>query len=90
MSKAFAGLRRKTIEGKATSTGPDVRRSVGPLTQQTGELALGVLLPDQNGSWSLSLADQPAPACAAELDRLYGCLDKVTAESHPRTAKLAR
>jgi phosphoribosyl-ATP pyrophosphohydrolase len=88
MSKAFAGPRRKTIGGKATSTGPDVRRSVVPLTEQTGELALGVLLPDQNGSRSLSLADQPAPACAAELDRLYGCLDEVTTKSHPRTAKL--
>jgi phosphoribosyl-ATP pyrophosphohydrolase len=87
MSKALAGFRRKTIAGKAASTGPDVRRPVDPLTEQTGKPALGVLLPDENGS-SLSFADQPAPACAAELDRLYGCLDEVTAKSHPRTAKL--
>jgi phosphoribosyl-ATP pyrophosphohydrolase len=88
MSKAFAGLSRNTIEGKATSTGGDVCRSAGPLIEQTGELALGVVLPDRNGSRSLSLADQRTPAGAAELDRLYGCLDEVTAKSHPRTAKL--
>jgi phosphoribosyl-ATP pyrophosphohydrolase len=28
---------------------------------------------------------QPAPV---ELDRLYGCLEEVTAKSHPRTARL--
>jgi phosphoribosyl-ATP pyrophosphohydrolase len=88
MSKAFVGLRRKTVQAKAPVRGADVRRSVGPLTKQTGELALGALLPDQNGSRSLSSQDRPAPACAVELDRLYGCLDEVTAKSHPRTAKL--
>jgi phosphoribosyl-ATP pyrophosphohydrolase len=88
MSKAFAGLRRKTIEGKATLTGAGVGRPVGPLTERPGEPALGVRLPNQKGSRSLSFADPPAPACAAELDRLYGCLDEVTAKSHPRTAKL--
>jgi phosphoribosyl-ATP pyrophosphohydrolase len=84
MKKVFAGPRRKTIEAKATST----HRSVGPLTKQTGEQARGALFPDRNGSRSLSPADRPAPARAAELDRLYGCLDEVTAKSHPRTAKL--
>jgi phosphoribosyl-ATP pyrophosphohydrolase len=88
MSKSFAELRRETIESKATSAGADVRRSVGPLTEQTGESAPGILLPGQNGSRSLSLADQPVPAGAAELDRLYDRLDEVTAKSYPRTAKL--
>jgi phosphoribosyl-ATP pyrophosphohydrolase len=88
MKKAFAGLRRKTIGAKATSTGVDVRRSVGPLIEQTGELARGAHWPDRNGSGSPPPADRATPACAAELDRLYGCLDEVTAKSHPRTAKL--
>jgi phosphoribosyl-ATP pyrophosphohydrolase len=88
MSKSFAGVRRKSIESKASSTGADVRRSVGPLTEPTGESARGVLLPGQNGSRSLSRTDQSAPAGAAELDRLYGRLNEVTAKSHPRTAKL--
>jgi len=86
MSKVFAGFPRKTIEAKANSA--DGRRSVSPLIGHTGEPARGTLLPDRNGSRSLSRADRSAPACAAELDRLYGCLDEVTAKTHPRTAKL--
>ena len=88
MSKVFARHRRKTIEAKATSSSADLRRSVGPLIEQTGELALRALLPNRNGSRSLSPADRQRPACAAELDRLYGCLGEVTAKNHPRTAKL--
>jgi phosphoribosyl-ATP pyrophosphohydrolase len=88
VSKVFARPRRKAIEAKATSSSADLRRSVGPLIEQTGEPALRALLPKRNGSRSLSPADRQGPACAAELDRLYGCLDEVTATSHPRTARL--
>jgi phosphoribosyl-ATP pyrophosphohydrolase len=77
MNKGFAGLRSKTIESKAT---------VAPLTEPTSEAARCALLRDRNGS--RSAADRSAPACAAELDRLYGCLDEVTAKKHPRTASL--
>ena len=88
MKRALVRLRRKTVEAKATSMGADVRRSVGLPLEQTGEPARGALLPDRNGARSRSSPDRPTPACAAELDRLYGCLDEVTAKSHPRTAKL--
>jgi phosphoribosyl-ATP pyrophosphohydrolase len=77
MKKGLADLRSKTIESEAT---------VGTLTEPTWEPALGALLPDRNDS--PSPADRPAPARAAEIDRLYGCLDEVTAKSHPRTARL--
>lgn len=77
MKKGLAGLRSKTIGTEAT---------VGTLTEPTWEPALGALLPDRNDS--PSPADRPAPARAAEIDRLYGCLDEVTAKSHPRTARL--
>jgi phosphoribosyl-ATP pyrophosphohydrolase len=75
MNKGFASLRSKTIESKVT---------VRPLTEPTWEPAPGTLLPDG----SLSPADRPVPACATELDRLYGRLDEVTPKSHPRTARL--
>jgi phosphoribosyl-ATP pyrophosphohydrolase len=77
MNKGFASLRRKTIKSKAAT---------GPLTEPTWKPALGTLPPDRSGSpWA---ADRLAPACAVELDRLYGCLEEVTAKSHPRTARL--
>jgi phosphoribosyl-ATP pyrophosphohydrolase len=72
-----ASLRRKIIESKA---------AVGPLIEPTWGPALGALLPDRNGP--PSAADRSAPACATELDRLYGCLNEVTTKSHPRTARL--
>jgi phosphoribosyl-ATP pyrophosphohydrolase len=77
MNKGFASFRRKTIKAKA---------AVGPLTEPIWKPALGALPPDRSGS--PRAADRLAPACAVELDRLYGCLEEVTAKSHPRTARL--
>jgi len=51
------------------------------LTEPTSEATRGAF-------GSSSPADRLAQPGAAELDRLFGCLDEVTAKSHPRTARL--
>lgn len=62
------------------------RRSDGmaPIDKQDpcGILASG------NVSPPLAPADQSMPACSIELDRLHLCLEQVSTDNHPRTARL--
>ena len=60
---------------------PSTLKPIGPLTEPTWEATWGAF-------GSSSPADRPAQPGAAELDRFFGCLDEVTAKSHPRTARL--
>jgi phosphoribosyl-ATP pyrophosphohydrolase len=85
MTKASVDLRHRHSIDVATSAIGAVAHLAA---DRIGEPQHSANLASAHASRSPPAADQPLPACAIELDRLYLCLEKVSTESHPRTAKL--
>jgi phosphoribosyl-ATP pyrophosphohydrolase len=77
MTKAFALPGRKTVDLRNKAT-----------NDPSLESRLPAAFSGRDSSPPLSPTETAQCASASELDRLHASLDKVTPESHPRTAKL--
>jgi phosphoribosyl-ATP pyrophosphohydrolase len=88
MKKAPVELRHRAIHNSIDAVTSAIGAVAHPVAGRMCEPEHSASLASATASRLPSPANQLLPPCAIELDRLYLCLEKVSTESHPRTARL--